>query len=132
MKKLLHKTQPRTLTNCPELLLIFCGSVPGLTTCLPLIWVKNCLKLLQIALSYDFANCVKSLIFANYQRTINNWQLVQIPYGSPHTRLSNDGIMSFEGFSFTLIRLVFFTCPLYSFGLSFGVVVRAVLLEVKY
>ena len=70
------KTQPRTLTNCPGLLSLFCGSVPGLTTCLPLICVKNCLKLLQIARSYDFTNCVKSLVFANYQRTVKCWKLV--------------------------------------------------------
>ena len=76
------KTQPRTLTNCPGLLSLFCGNVPGLTTCLPLICVKSCLKLLQIARSYDFANCVKSLVFANYQRTVKCWKLVQIPYGS--------------------------------------------------
>ena len=36
MKKLLHKMQPRTLTNCPGLLSLFCGNVPGLTTYLPL------------------------------------------------------------------------------------------------
>ena len=72
------KTQPRTLTNCPGLLLLFCGSVPGLTTCLPLVWVKNCSKLVQIARSYDFANCVKSLVFANHQRTVKCWKFVQL------------------------------------------------------
>ena len=74
--------QPRTLTNCLGLLSLFCGNVPGLTTCLPLISVKNCLKSFEIARSYDLANCVKSVIFANYRRTVKYWELVQIPYGS--------------------------------------------------
>ena len=62
--------------------------------------------------------------------TAESW--VQFPYGSPHARLSNDVISSFESSFFTLIRLLSFTCPLYSFGLSFGVFASVVLLEVKH
>ena len=59
--------------------------------------------------------------------TAESW--VQFPYGSPHTRLRNDVKSPFLSSFFTLIRLLSFTCPLYSFGLSF---VRGVLLEVKH
>ena len=59
---------------------------------------------------------------ARYYHNDVCFEAVQFPYWSPNTRLSNDDISPFESFSFTLIRLLSFTCPLYSFGLSFGVV----------
>ena len=52
--------------------------------------------------------------------TAESW--VQFPYGSPHTRLRNDVKSPFLSSFFTLMRLLSFTCPLYSFWLSFGVI----------
>ena len=121
----------RYQTTYSELLiLVFYGNAPVSTTCLPLVWVKNCLKLLRIALSYGFANCVKSVIFASCQRAVKCWKLVQIPYGSPHTRLRNDVKSPFLSYFFTLIRLLSFVCPLYGFWLSF--IIIFMLFEVEH
>ena len=98
-------------------------------TCLPHIVIENCLKLLKTTLSQVRKSGCFSAVFANYSKPTEVFWSIQFPYGSPHTRLSNDDISPFESFYFTLIRLLSFTCPLYSFGLSFA---RVVLLEVKH
>lgn len=110
----------------------FHSVVPDVTlpaTCLPHIVTKNRLKLLKATRNQALKSGCFSVIFAQYSKLVEVFRSVQFPYGSPSIRLSDDDNSSFESFSFTLIRLLSFTCPLYSFGLSFALVV---LLEIKH
>ena len=62
--------------------------------------------------------------------TAESW--VQFPYGSPQHMLGNSVNTLFPSFLFTLKRLLSFTCPLYGFGLSFGIVAIIRLLEIQH